>query len=99
MTDIHIVQSPEWGEFKAQMGTPPVRVGEIQFTKHPIPFTPFYIGYAPKVNFLTQKFNWSELKAVAKAERCIFIRFDVPNVLKPTSENIQIEKLIADLKK
>jgi len=99
MTDIHIVQSPEWGEFKAQMGTSPVRVGDIQFTKHPIPFTPFYIGYAPKVNFLIQKFSWTELKAVAKAEKCILIRFDVPNVLKPTYENQHVQKLLIDLRK
>lgn len=83
--DVHIVQTPEWGEFKTKMGTPAIRVGELQFTKHPIPFTSYFVGYAPKVNFIAQKFSWNELKATAKEEKCAFIRFDVPNVIKDES--------------
>lgn len=79
---IHITQSEQWGDFKSLMGTPPVKVGDIQFTKHRMPFTPFYVGYAPRVNFRLQKFNWNELKSIAKSEKCIAIRFDVPNIIK-----------------
>lgn len=93
----HIVQSTEWGLFKRQMGTPVVKVGEIQFTKHKIPLTPYYVGYAPKVNFLEQKFSWIELKNIARAERCAFIRFDVPNVLLDTTENSYVQRLISEI--
>lgn len=93
----HIVQSDEWGQFKRQTGTPVVKVGEIQFTKHKIPFTPFYVGYAPKVNFIEQKFSWVELKRIAKSEGCAFIRFDVPNVLLDESPDSYVQRLIKDL--
>ncbi|PIR42181.1 hypothetical protein CO058_01605 [candidate division WWE3 bacterium CG_4_9_14_0_2_um_filter_35_11] len=93
----HIVQSDVWGLFKRQMGTPVVKVGEIQFTKHKIPGTPFYVGYAPKVNFFEQKFSWIELKKIAKSEKCAFIRFDVPNVLQDSSENSPSQRLISEL--
>ncbi len=93
----HIVQSEEWGHFKRQMGTPFVKVGEIQFTKHRIPLTPYYVGYAPKVNFLEQKFSWIELKKIAKLEKCAVIRFDVPNVLLDTTDNGYVQRLISEL--
>lgn len=80
--DTHIVQTPEWGEFKTKIGTPAIKVGDIQFTKHAIPFTKYFVGYAPKVNFETQKFSWKELKALARDEGCVVVRFDVPNVIK-----------------
>lgn len=100
--ETHIVQTPEWGEFKTKMGTPAVKVGDIQFTKHKIPFTSYFVGYAPKVNFNTQNFSWKELKTIAREERCALIRFDVPNVLKSTAETHNkklIEKLEENCKK
>jgi peptidoglycan pentaglycine glycine transferase (the first glycine) len=97
--DVHIVQTPEWGEFKTKMGTPSVRVGDIQFTKHSIPFTPYYVGYAPKVNFDLQKFSWNELKAAAKDEKCAVIRFDIPNVLKGDSSKRLEDKLKENCKR
>ena len=54
---IHIVQSIEWGEFKSSMDTKSVIVDDIQFTKHKLPKLPFYIAYAPKVNFIKQNFQ------------------------------------------
>lgn len=100
--DTHIVQTPEWGEFKTKMKTPAIRVGDIQFTKHSIPFTPFFVGYAPKVNFAKQNFSWNELKTVAKEEKCAFIRFDIPNILKNTSDNLNrkiVERLESNCQK
>ena len=76
----HLTQSEIWGDFKTKFGTEAVRVGDIQFTKHKIPFLPFYVGYAPRVNFIKQKFSWKELRAICKKERIAFIRFDVPNI-------------------
>lgn len=93
----HIVQSEVWGQFKRQTGIQVVRVGDIQFTKHKIPFTPYYVGYAPKVNFLEQKFSWVELRKVAKSEWCAFIRFDIPNVLLDTTPDSYVQRLISDL--
>ncbi len=91
--DVHIVQTPEWGEFKTKMGTPSVKVGDIQFTKHAIPFTPYFVGYAPKVNFELQKFSWNALRAAAREERCIVVRFDIPNVLKDENSKRIEDKL------
>ena len=93
---VHIVQSKEWGDFKTLMKTKSVKVGDIQFTKHKIPKLPYYIAYAPKVNFLKQQIDWEELKKIAKQENCIMVRFDVPNnILSITDET---QDLISDLK-
>ena len=89
---IHIVQSQIWGKFKTEAGTPAVRVGDLQFSKHKIPFLPYYIGYAPKVNFMVQNFDWDKLKQTAVKENCVCIRFDVPNVLSSD------EKIINDIR-
>jgi len=97
--DIHILQSQEWGEFKARAGTSPVRVGGIQYTKHKIPLLNKYIAYAPKVNFYKQKFSWKELKDSLKDEKCVAIKFDVPNVIKQEKPGNEYKKLIETLEK
>lgn len=99
LLDIHIVQTPPWGEFKTKMGTPNVRVGDLQFTKHKIPGLPYFVGYAPRANFYKQKFSFRELKEVAKHENCIVIRFDVPNVVEEDTKSKQYMSLMGDLKK
>lgn len=74
----HIVQSAEWGEFKASDGRPVVRAGGVQFSVHKMPLLPIKVGYAPKVNPLNIK--WEDLKKdAAKASVCV-VRFDTPNV-------------------
>lgn len=94
---IHITQSQEWGEFKTKMGTPAIQTGNLQFTKHKIPGTPFFVGYAPRVNFEKQSFSWTELEDIAREENCIVVRFDVPNVIKPTSDTNGANKIIEKL--
>lgn len=92
---VHIVQSKEWGEFKSLMNTKSIMVDGIQFTKHKLPKLPFYIAYAPKINFIKQKFDWNKLKEIALSEKCIMVRFDVPNNIK--SNDDEIKKLVEEL--
>ena len=96
---LHIVQSKQWGEFKTKMGTPAVKVGDIQFTKHKIPLTGYFIGYAPRVNFYMQSFSCKELETVCRQEKCIAIRFDVPNVIRKEGANGEYKHMIEDLNK
>ncbi len=72
----HICQSPEWGEVKTKVGTPAVRVGEVQLTLHNVPFLPFNVGYCPKVD--VEKIDWEKLKEAGKKHHCIFIKIE-PN--------------------
>ena len=94
MAAIHIVQSPEWGEFKTNYGTKAVRSGNIQYTVHKIPFTSSYFGYCPKVNPFD--IDWEQLEMSAKENNCININFDIPNIIKGTSEETSaLEILVA----
>lgn len=90
---IHLTQGANWSEFKMLMGSTSVKVGDIYFTKHKIPFTKYFVGYAPKVNFKVQSFNFDELMHTAKEEKCAFIRFDVPNVPKHSVKNVDTKWL------
>lgn len=73
----HVVQSPEWGEFKTTMGTEAVRVGNIQYTLHNIPFTKLKVGYCPKPN--TEEINLEKLAESGMKHNCTHIKIDVPN--------------------
>lgn len=91
---MHVVQSPEWGEFKTEYRTQAVRAGNVQYTKHKIPFTSFYYGYAPKVDPTTT--DWDEIKKSAKENNCVTINFDIPNILIDSKES---KKAINQFKK
>jgi len=80
----HVIQSPEWGKFKTVYGTPAVRVENIQYTIHKVPFTSNYYAYCGKVNPFEIK--WDLLEKSLKENNCLAINFDVPNVLKGSSE-------------
>ncbi len=84
LSKTHIVQSPEWGEFKTAYGTPAVRVGNIQYTKHKIPFLGLYYANCPKVNPF--EINFELLEKSLKENKCIAINFDVPNILSDSEE-------------
>jgi lipid II:glycine glycyltransferase (peptidoglycan interpeptide bridge formation enzyme) len=92
----HIVQSPEWSNFKNSFGTKSIKVDDIFFTKHKIPFLPFFVGYSPRVNFLSQAFDLKKLKKIAQEEKCITIRFDVPNVLKNNANESSVKSLLGN---
>lgn len=95
--DIHIVQSEEWGTFKTRAGTNPTRVGDLQYTRHKIPLINKYIAYAPKVNFYKQKFSWKELKETLKDEKCVALRFDVPNIVEQENPGNEYKKIVESL--
>lgn len=80
----HVVQSPEWGEFKTAFGTPAVRVGGVQYTKHKLPFTNLCYAYCPKVDPFG--IEWEPLTASLEENNCFAINFDVPYVQKGTPE-------------
>ncbi len=84
----HFLQSEKWGEFKTNYGTPAVRAGGVQYTKHKIPFTNFYVGYAPKVN--PETIDFEKLKESAQKEGCAYINLDCPMVIKnSTSDSLE----------
>jgi lipid II:glycine glycyltransferase (peptidoglycan interpeptide bridge formation enzyme) len=87
----HVVQSPEWGDFKSEYGTQAINAGGVQYTKHCIPFTKYFFGYCPKVDPFEIKFD--ELKKSLKDNDCVNINFDVPNVIKGTEEEARAIKL------
>ncbi len=75
----HVVQSAKWSEFKTKYGTNSVRSGDIFYTKHKIPFSPYYYAYCPKVD--PNKIDFELVKKSLTDNNCIAINFDVPNVL------------------
>lgn len=94
---VHIVQSKEWNKFKQQYGTKVLKFDDIYFLVKKIPLTNKYMAYAPKVNFLVQKVNFKKLKLFLKDSNIAFIRFDVPNILKNTSQGKLWNKKLSKL--
>ena len=80
----HIVQSPEWAEFKTAYGTKVIKCGKLVYSKHHLPLSPYFVAYCPKVN--PQVIDWDQLTKSLKNENCVSINFDVPNVIKETEE-------------
>ncbi|GAB4026238.1 MAG: peptidoglycan bridge formation glycyltransferase FemA/FemB family protein [Candidatus Microgenomates bacterium] len=69
----HPLQAWEWGEFRAATGLKVVRVEGMQITIHPIPHTPWTVGYYPKGSEPNSK-QVEILKKVADEHSCIFIK-------------------------
>jgi len=80
----HVVQSPQWGDFKTQYGTQAVRIGEIQYTKHHMPFTDKFYGYCPKVD--PTLIDFEKLHKSLEENNCVNANFDVPNVAADIQE-------------
>lgn len=90
----HPLQSYEWGEFRKATGVKVIRRGFLQdgklhdaftLTIHPIPNTPFTIGYLPK-GMMPTKSVISELKKIGKQEKCIFIQLEPNHVASPDAK-------------
>src|SRR5260221_247388 len=85
----HPLQSYEWGEFREKTGIKVIRRGFFEnnklvsgftLTLHPIPHTPWTIGYLPKGDLPTSKLI-EALTQIGKEKKCIFIQLE-PNVQK-----------------
>ncbi len=88
----HPLQSFEWGGFREKTGVQVLRRGLIEngkiidgftLTLHPIPKTPWKIGYLPKGKLPDPQLI-AYLKTIGKEYQCIFIQIE-PNV--PTSHD------------
>jgi lipid II:glycine glycyltransferase (peptidoglycan interpeptide bridge formation enzyme) len=93
----HPLQSYEWGEFREKTGIKVIRRGVFkdnklidgfQLTIHPIPRTPWTIGYLPKGNIPTKEIL-QELYSIGKQERCVFIQLE-PNIQKGANDKWQM---------
>ena len=80
----HILQSPLWAEFKNRHGTPAVSAGNVIYTVHNIPLTSYNYAYCPRVSPFDV--NFDELKKSVEEKNCIAVHFDVPNIIKGSSE-------------
>jgi lipid II:glycine glycyltransferase (peptidoglycan interpeptide bridge formation enzyme) len=92
----HILQSWEWGAFKAKYGWTPLRVlfcdgnrtrAAAQVLRRPLPHTPFGVLYVPKGPLLDYADptllgeTLAALESIAREQRGIFIKID-PDVVK-----------------
>ena len=87
----HFLQSEKWGEFKTNYGTPAVNAGGVQYTKHKIPFTQFFVGYAPKVD--PKAIDFGALKKSALEENCAYINLDCPMTIQGQNDSEAISLL------
>jgi peptidoglycan pentaglycine glycine transferase (the first glycine) len=89
---LHIVQSKEWGDFKTATGRKAVRIGNVQYTVHSVPFTNFNYAYCPKIN--PKDIVWDDLKKSLNENACFNIKFDVPNVIAGTEEEEEAKNIL-----
>lgn len=96
----HPLQSYEWGVFRKHSGIDVLRVGfgsekklesGLTLTIHPIPHTPWTIGYVPKSTMATKDIV-SELYRLGREKKCIFIQLE-PNV---TSSETKTKEMYAN---
>lgn len=101
----HPLQSYEWGEFREKSGVKVIRKGlfdkgqltqAFQLTIHPIPHTPWTIGYLPKGTLPTKELV-EELKKIGEKNKCIFIQLE-PNITKIQNVESIIQNLMHDSK-
>lgn len=83
----HPLQSYEWGEFREKTGVKVIRrgvyekdtlIGGFTLTLHPIPHTPYTIGYLPKGEMPSKRLL-KEIREVGRKEHCIAIQLE-PNI-------------------
>lgn len=80
----HPMQAWQWGEARKQMGTRVIRLGSssdvFQMTIHPVPYTPYKIGYLPR-SVVPNAEILSFLHGFAQDNGIIFIKME-PYVMK-----------------
>jgi len=96
----HPLQAFEWGEFREKTGIKVIRKGffeedklikAFQMTIHPIPHTPWHIGYLPKGALPTVE-EIDVLRTVAREEKCIFIQLE-PNSINSAEARNKLRNL------
>lgn len=70
----HPLQSWEWGEFREKTGIKLARESGMQITIHPLPHTPWTIGYYPKGNKPLNHYTIEALRKIAKKYKCVYIK-------------------------
>lgn len=81
----HPLQSKAWGEFREKTGVRIVREGGVQVTIHPLPYTPWTIGYLPKGPLPEAKLT-KTLAKIARENNCVYIKCE------PLFEQAEISK-------
>lgn len=71
----HPLQAYEWGAFREKTGVKVVRQGGMQVSIHKIPYTPWCIGYAPKIAKVNEEVI-EDISRIAKDNKCIFIKIE-----------------------
>lgn len=98
----HPLQSWEWGEARKAMGTEIIRFGgylqdelveAYLMTIHPIPHTPYKIGYIPR-SYILPSTLLDFLKEFARSNKIIFIKFEPDSNMSDVAN-----QAITDLKK
>ncbi|HRN95959.1 MAG TPA: peptidoglycan bridge formation glycyltransferase FemA/FemB family protein [Candidatus Levybacteria bacterium] len=96
----HPLQAYEWGEFRKKTGVTVLRKGlekdgtvteVFTLTIHPIPKTPYTIGYLPKGTLPTKQLL-EALTILGREHNCVFIQLE-PNISKTESSKSKIENL------
>jgi hypothetical protein len=82
----HILQTKQWADFKASYGSDSIEAGNVFYTKHSIPFTNNFYAYCPRINPFDVDFE--KLEKSLKKNNCIACHFDVPNIIKGSSEEV-----------
>lgn len=95
----HPMQSVEWGEAREKMGTKVEKIIDgnhvFQFTIHPIPYSPFSVGYLPRSTMPTESVL-EQLYEYGRKNNLLFIKIE-PYVsysegCKLASSKLQIDK-------
>jgi len=90
----HPMQSYEWGKFRQVTGVEVVREGGMQVTIHKIPYTPWTIGYAPKIITPLNQNTIKTLKKITRENNCIFIKLEPKiEVTQRHSDTVTLQKL------
>lgn len=94
----HVIQSWEWGDFRASIGLPLLRYGifkedkmvrAFELTLHSIPFSKRFVGYLPKGPFPDAQLA-EVLKQVGMDNNCAFIKVE-PNVLVDDTQPFSVD--------
>jgi len=101
----HPLQIWEWGEARKKMGLSAIRFGEYskeklintyQMTIHPIPHTPYSIGYIPRSQYPSLEFI-KYIRDYGKTNKLIFIKFE-PYILKFKKPTTNDQRLTTSIK-